>query len=97
GMSGLESCFGAVSSIIDDTEKMITMMYAAPRKILGLELPEIKAGAKACLTLFNPDAEFTFEENMILSSSRNNAFKGKTLKGKVFGIVNKNQIILNHS
>ena len=67
------------------------------RNIFGLLVPEIKEGAIASLTLFTSGTEFVFEENMIQSKSKNSAFIGKKLKGKVIGIINKNLIYLNQA
>lgn len=95
GMSGLESCFGAVNKVLDNIDLLIKMMYQKPREILGLPLPKIETGAKACLTLFDPEIDLPFENKMIRSLSHNNAFAGKMLKGKIHGIINKGQLILN--
>ena len=76
-------------------ENLIERLSVSPRIIFGLPVPEIKEGAVACLTLFNPAAEYIFDETMIASKSKNSAFVGKQLKGKVIGIINKNQLILN--
>ena len=37
---------------------------------------------------------FTFTEDSILSISKNSAFLGLKLKGKAYGIINNNQLIL---
>jgi dihydroorotase len=105
GMIGLESLFGVVRSMASfgsaqdlgqwSIDSLIEKLSVAPRKIFGLMIPEIKEGVAANLTLFNPDAEYVFEEGMIKSKSRNSAFIGKQLKGKVIGIVNNNQVVLN--
>lgn len=76
-------------------EKLIDTLSVAPRKIFGLPIPEIKEGTVASLTLFNPLEEYVFEKSMIQSKSTNSAFIGKELKGKVIGIINKNQLVLN--
>jgi dihydroorotase len=76
-------------------DSLIEKLSVAPRKIFGLAVPEIKEGVAANLTLFNPGTEYIFEEGMIKSKSKNSAFVGKQLKGKVIGIVNKNQVVLN--
>ena len=71
------------------------MLSVNPRKIFGLSVPEIKEGAVACLTLFNTEEEYVFTESMIRSKSKNSAFTGKQLKGKVIGIINKGKVVLN--
>ena len=98
GMIGLESLFGGVSSLVNGEwplEKLIDTLSVAPRNIFGLPIPEFKEGTVASLTLFNPLEEYIFERSMIQSKSANAAFIGKKLKGKVIGIINKNQLVLN--
>jgi len=98
GMIGLESLFGVVWSMVNgewSIEHLIERLSISPRAIFGLSLPEIKEGAAASLTLFDPSAEYIFDETMIASKSKNSAFIGKQLKGKVIGIINKNQVVLN--
>ncbi|MCW3089819.1 MAG: dihydroorotase [Ferruginibacter sp.] len=105
GMIGLESLFGVLGSVINNAknlpvndwpiEKLIYCLSIAPRKLFGITVPELKEGAKATLTLFDPAAEYIFDEKYIRSKSKNSAFVGKQLKGKVIGIVNGNKIHLN--
>jgi dihydroorotase len=95
GMIGLESLFGSVLSVVNNPSSVIDLLTIAPRKIFGLTIPEIKEGAKANLTLFDATAEIVFEESMIQSRSKNSAFIGKKLKGKVIGIINGDKIALN--
>jgi len=98
GMIGLESLFGAVWSMVNGEwpiGDLIERLSVAPREIFGLPIPEIKEGAVASLTLFNPSATYIFERSMIQSKSSNAAFIGKKMKGKVIGIINKNQLVLN--
>ncbi|MFN8247939.1 MAG: dihydroorotase [Ferruginibacter sp.] len=95
GMIDLETVFGAINSYSTNLDKLIDMLTVSPRRLFGLHTGSIREGATACLTLFNPAAEFTFEESMIRSRSHNSAFIGKQLKGKVIGIINKQKVILN--
>lgn len=98
GMIGLESLFGVLGKTVIDQWSLaqcIETLSVAPRKIFGLPVPEIKEGAPACITLFNPQTEYVFEENMIRSRSKNTPFIGKKLKGKVIGIINKGQAVIN--
>ena len=41
---------------------MLNFLSINPRKIFGIAIPEIKEGAAACLTLFNTDEEYVFDE-----------------------------------
>ncbi len=100
GMIGLESLFGVlgkagVGNMVSGLEGLINLLTVKPRNIFNIALPEIKEGSEACLTLFNTDAEYVFEESMIKSKSKNSAFIGKILKGKVVGIINKGMVQLN--
>jgi len=105
GMIGLETLFGAIVQCIqiendstenkDNIEKLITLLSVAPRKIFNLQVPEFKEGVPAILTLFNPETEYVFEEKMIASKSKNTAFLGMKLKGKIIGIINGNKSHFN--
>ena len=95
GATSLEAVYGVANQFAKGYHSLIEHMAVLPRKIFGLPLPEIKEGVPAVLTLYVPDIEYTFEEKMIRSKSGNNPFVGKTLKGKVIGIINKNQISIN--
>ena len=94
GMIGLESLFGVMNNGPKE-DNLIEQLTVNPRKIFGLPLPTINEGVPACLTLYNPVEIYTFDETMIRSISRNSAFIGKKLKGKVIGIINKNFLIIN--
>jgi len=98
GMIGLESCYGAIGAVFGNqltAEKWVELISINPRKILGLELPSLIEGAVANLTMFDPETTYTFTENAIKSKSKNSAFIGKKLKGKVIGIINNKQLKLN--
>jgi dihydroorotase len=95
GMIGLESLFGVMGNLEFGTAALVELLSMNPRKIFGLAIPEIKEGAAACLTLFNAEEEYVFEEKMIQSKSKNSPFIGKKLKGKVIGIINKDKMELN--
>ncbi len=90
GSMGLETAFGAVWSLLHtdiSLEKWVEMASLTPRKLFHLEGAEIKEQHAANLTLFIPDEEYVFKENMIRSHSRNNPYVGKSLKGRVKGTV----------
>lgn len=93
GTVGLESLFGCVNSLFD-LEQTISCITDRPRKRFGIDSFKIEKGTIANITLFDPKATYVFNENSILSKSKNSAFIGKKLKGKVFGIIANNQLKL---
>jgi dihydroorotase len=95
GMIGLESLFGATMNHCLSIDKFIEKMTITSRTIAGITVPALQVGAPARLTLFDPDAEYVFKKEMIRSRSANSAFIGKSMKGRVHGIISKNQIHIN--
>lgn len=96
GMIGLETAFAVTNSLnLIPIEKWVEMMAVNSRKIINEPAPVIKEGEKANITLFNPNTEFELTASHIKSKSKNSPFIGKTLKGKVIGIINKEHLFLN--
>ena len=93
GTIGLESAFGALLTVL--TVATVIDKLTAARSIFGLDIPSITEGAKANISLFNPEGKSIFTTENILSKSKNSAFIGSEIKGKVYGIINQNQLILN--
>ncbi|MHA7862824.1 dihydroorotase [Flagellimonas marinaquae] len=85
GSLGLETAFGALNALFDLDETINLLTKGRSR--YQIEKPKLEKGAKACLTLFNPDGEHEFEAKDILSTSKNSMFVGASLKGKVYGII----------
>lgn len=98
GMIGLESFFGIINRELPAVSLLqkITMLTTKPRTILGLPDIQISVGKEANLTIFDPDQEWIFEEKHIRSKSHHSPFIGQRLKGFVYGIVAKQQLILPH-
>lgn len=93
GTIGLESAFGALLNVLS-LEKIIEKLTAGKNRF-GIESSSVKEGEKANITLFNPNVNWTFEKSNILSKSKNSAFLGATMKGKVYGIYNQGKIVLS--
>ena len=81
GTIGLESLFGAINSLLE-LEQTIPCLTVNPRKRFGISSPTITLGENADITLFDPHIEYEFQEEDILSTSKNSAFTGKHLKEK---------------
>ena len=94
GTIGLESAFGAINSVLN-LEDFIENITSKPREIFGLESISISEGQSANITLFNPEKTYIFNNQHILSTSKNSAFINKKLKGYVYGVFANNQLILN--
>lgn len=93
GTIGLESAFGALNMLfpIKTTINLLTR----GKKIFSIDDNDsIKIGETANLTLFNPLSEYIFNEENILSTSKNSIFIGSKLKGKVYGVINNGFIEL---
>jgi dihydroorotase len=98
GIIGLETCFGVLNKAVGhkvDLDRIIESLAIDSRKFINLNVPKIAENEPANLTLFDPDTEYVFEKEMIKSKSKNTPFAGETLKGKVYGIINKSFVNLN--
>jgi dihydroorotase len=93
GTIGLESAFGALQTVLP-TEVIVEKLTSG-RKIFELENTSITEGQKANITLFTADGDWAFEETNVLSKSKNSAFIGTKMKGRVYGTINNNQMNLN--
>jgi len=90
GMIGLESTFGVIRQYLPQLslEQLINMLTIHPRKIFGLPQPVLQEGAVANLTVFDPETSWQFTSAHIASRSKNSAYIGEQLKGKVHATVN---------
>ena len=92
GSLGLETAFGILNQIFD-LETSISLLTKG-RERYQLKTSAIKEGETACLTLFDPKDEFTFTKKEIVSTSKNSMFLEKQVKGRVFGVICNNQILI---
>lgn len=92
GTIGLESAYGALMTVLP-LEKVIEKLTSG-KTVFGIANQAIKEGAAANITLFNPQGESVFSKSSILSKSKNSAFLGMEMKGKVYGILNQGKLIL---
>jgi dihydroorotase len=92
GTIGLESCFGALMTVLP--LEVVIEKLTSGKKTFGIPEEIIANGARANLTLFNPDFKSVFSKSSILSKSKNSAFLGTEMNGKVYGIINQDQLIL---
>jgi len=92
GVIGLETAYAVVNTHSGLTSgEIVDKMSISPRKILGIEVPVIKNGEKANLTIFDPKLKWTYRSGDIRSKSANSPFIDKTFTGKAVGVFNNNK------
>ena len=92
GMIGLESCFGAVNTVLKNElniMEIICLLTINPRKVMGFETNLFKKGMLAELIILDIEKEWIFGLDDIHSKSRNTPFIDETLFGKVIGCFSK--------
>ena len=97
GINGLETTFSnlwmAIKDRGADLADVSRWLSHNPRKLFGQEIPQIKEGQKANLTLLDEQASWIPES--LKSRSSNNPFLGKELQGCVRGMIRDDQFELN--
>ena len=94
GTIGLESAFGALLTVLP--LEVVVEKLTATKLVFNLKSNPIAVGKKADISLFNTDEDWTFTKKSIQSKSKNSAFLGQNMKGKVIGIYNNGQLVLNN-
>lgn len=98
GITGLETAWGLIGRELIEpgilsVEEAVEKLTVAPRKILGLESPELEEGTPASLTIFDTATEWRFREEHIRSKSQNTPFLGDQLLGRPWAIYNDGQFL----
>ena len=93
GMINLET-FAAANTALKDIlsiEELISKFTSKPKAILGLKNEAIEEGCLADLTLFNLKFKWKYEQEKIVSKSKNSGLLGKTFTGSL-AVINNGQI-----
>ena len=93
GSIGLEATFGALGQELD-TEQRIAALTGLKAEF-GIAQASIAEGNPADLTLFDPDAQWTFMPESICSTSKNAALLGMPMTGNVYGVINNAKLHIN--
>ena len=93
GITNLQTCAAQLASLLDsvETEDLLEKISTTPRKLLKLEIPTINVEETANLTLFDPNKEWTFNEQNNYSKSKNSPWFGKKLTGKAVAVFNNSK------
>lgn len=92
GSTGLETAYSVLQEIFgrDQTIELLTR----GRERFGVHSPEIAEGEPACLSLFNPDIEYKHLVSSQFGRSKNSPYLGRQLKGRPYGIVSNNRMLI---
>lgn len=98
GIVGFETALAAtVTNLVDKGYisylDMVKLTSYNAAKILGIDRGVIEEGKIADITVFDPNKEYVYTKESIVSKSKNTPFIGKKLKGEVrYTIVNGNVV-----
>jgi dihydroorotase len=86
GMIGLETALPLLLELVRSgtltPAVLVTRMSVAPAAAFGLSGGTLANGAKADVTVVDPDASWTCDAGALRSRSRNTPFSGRTLRGR---------------
>jgi len=96
GAPQLQTLFSALNSMKKvKLEQLINILSDNPRAFIQKPSPTIKIGNDADLTIFDPTESFSFDSKQRKEHQIYSPFRYEKLDGKVLGIINNNQLILN--
>ena len=98
GILGLETAWGLVGRALIEpgvlsVKEAVQKLTVAPRRILGLDGPELVEGEPARLTVFDASTEWTFTEDDLRSKSENTPFIGHEMLGRPWAVYSDGQFV----
>jgi len=99
GMIGLETALGiAVSELISTKiltwSELIEKLSLNPAQVLGVERGTLSEGARADITIIDPEREWVYKKEEIESKSANSPFIGWKLKGLATDVIIDGRIVM---
>ncbi len=97
GNIALQTVFSALNSVVDSKDKqhIIDTLSLNNRKVAEISNYPIEEGSLADLTLFDWEKEWTFNDEMIESKTKNSPFLNQKMKGFVNGIIHRGKMMIN--
>ncbi len=100
GIIGFETALSAsITNLIDkgyiNYLDLVRLSCYNPAKILGIDRGVIEEGKPADITIFDPNKEYVYTKEMIVSKSKNTPFIGKKLKGEVRYTIVNGKVVYN--
>lgn len=99
GVIGLETTLGViwtglVHAGLLEPAAAVRAMTAAPATVLGMEGPALREGARADITLLDPERQWVVDPSEFRSLARSCPFAGWRLRGKAVGTVAGGRLVL---
>jgi dihydroorotase len=101
GITGLETALPSLFDRLITKDRLpwdllVRAFSLNPRRILGLETPELSEGGRADFVVFDPGTETHFTAANMASKSRNTPFLGRSLRGTVTQVVYGSELLLGN-
>ncbi len=97
GVIGLETALGLALELVHraviDASRMVQLMSLNPARLLRTDSGTVEEGARADLTLIDPNREWTVDPTKFISKSRNTPFAGRRLKGRAMLTIVAGEIV----
>ena len=98
GIIGFETALAAsITNLVDKGYisylDMVKLTSYNAAKILGIDKGYIEEGSIADITIFNPNEEYIYKKEDIVSKSKNTPFIGKKLKGRVYYTIVNGRVV----
>ena len=97
GITGIETQWGLIvtqllRNKVVSLRRVYDLCVANPRKILNLEVPQVKAGQKANLTIVDTRSKWKLAGHVSYSKSANTPFADTDLTGRCLAVINNGRI-----
>ena len=99
GISGFETAFGCLMSLVHKGEisltQLISKLTCEPAKVIGRndELGTLKIGGPANITILDPDREWIVDSRNFASKGKNTPYDGYKFKGKVMATIANGRVV----
>ena len=97
GVVGLETSLGLALELVHrgviGPARMVEMMSLKSAQLLRMDGGTLEEGARADVTLIDPNMEWTVDPEKFISKSRNTPFAGRRLKGRALVTIVAGEIV----
>jgi dihydroorotase len=99
GVVGLETALGLALELVHRgviaASRMVEMMSLKSAQLLRIDGGTLEEGARADITLIDPNMEWTVDPAKFISKSRNSPFAGRRLKGRAILTIVASEVVFD--